>query len=305
MSSTDAWLAIANPVAGLRHARERWSGIEAALRAAGVPLDVVWTQAPGDGEVIARRAIREGRRRLIAAGGDGSVNDVLNGVMDAGLADTREATLAVAPIGTGNDWARSLGIGRRPGELAAAISAGRTVLHDVGFVEHPGSQEPRRWFINVAGAGYDAYMTARVPRPVPSALTYMRIAIGGLLTYRAPRFRVDADGAEFEERMMLVFAANAQDCGNRMRVAPMARTDDGLLEVVMVRELGFLAALPKFVKLYRGTLAGDPAVRHVQAARVRVEADPPAEVQVDGQMAGRTPAEFSLLPLALRVVVRP
>jgi diacylglycerol kinase (ATP) len=305
MPTSDTWLAIVNPVAGLRDARERWSAIEAALRAAGVPLDVVWTQVPGDGEVIARRAIQEGRRRLIVAGGDGSVNDVLNGVMDAGLADTREATLAVAPIGTGNDWARSVGIGGHPGDLAAAISAGRTALHDVGIVDLPGSQAPRRWFINVAGAGYDAYVTAQVPRPVPSALTYMRIAIFGLLSYRAPRFRVDADGESFEDRMMLVFAANAQECGNRMRAAPMARTDDGLLEVVMVREVGFLAALPKFVKLYCGTLVGDPAVRHVRAARVRVEADPPAEIQVDGQMAGRTPAVFSLLQQALRVVVGP
>ncbi len=305
MSPSGTWLAIVNPVAGLPHARGRWDGIEAALRTAGVPLDVVRTQRPQDGEVIARRAVLEGRRRLIAAGGDGSVNDILNGVMNAGLADTREVTLAVAPTGTGNDWARSLGIGRPPSGVAAAICAGRSMLHDVGTVDYPGSQTPRRWFINVAGAGYDAYMTARIPRPVPSALTYLRVAISGLLSYRAPRFRIDADGAKFEDRMLLVFAANAQYCGNRMHVAPLARTDDGLLDVVMVQELGLLAVLPKFVKLYRGTLLGDPAVHHARAARVRVEADPPAEIQADGQMSGRTPAEFSVLRQALNVVVPP
>ncbi len=305
MTAPGDWLAIVNPNSGLAGSRHNWGGIEAALRAAQVPLEVVRTCQPHEGESIARRAVQQGRRRLIAAGGDGSVNDVVNGVMNAGLADTRAVTLAVAPTGTGNDWARSLGIGRRPADVVSAITAGGTMLHDVGIVDYPGSGQRRRWFINVAGAGYDAHMTARLPRPIPSALTYLRVAISGLVSYRAPRFRVDADGTRFDGPMLLVFAANAQYCGNRMHVAPVARMDDGLLDVVMVQELGLLAVLPKLVKLYRGTILGDPAVRHVRAARVCIEADPQTGVQVDGQMAGSTPAEFSLLSQALRVVVRP
>jgi diacylglycerol kinase (ATP) len=282
-----------------------------------VPLEVVRTTRPHEGEVIARQAVRDGRRRLIASGGDGSVNDVLNGLMDAGV-DSREVTLAVAPTGTGNDWARSLGISRDPGRIAEAILAGRTMLHDVGVLESAGSpgeaaertQSPQtparpRWFINVGGAGLDAYVTARVPRPVPSALTYLRIALRSLIDYRSPVFTVDVDGTQFEDRMLLVFAANARFCGNRMHVAPGAVMDDGLLDVVLVRELGLLSALPKLVRLYRGRLPGDPAVRYLRGARVRVESVPPAEVQVDGQMAGQTPAVFSLLRRALRVVVGP
>ena len=305
MSSPEAWLAIVNPAAGFPRWRRSWDDIEAALRSTGIPLEVARTEHPHDGETIARRAVLEGRRRLLAAGGDGSVNDIVNGVMNAGLPDTREVTLAVAPTGTGNDWARSLGIGRRPADVAAAIAAGRTMLHDVGIVDYPGPTGRRRWFINVAGAGYDADMTSRIPRPVPSALTYLRVAIAGLISYRAPRFHIEADRAVFEDRMLLAFAANAQYCGNRMHVAPVARVDDGLLDVVMVRELGLFAVLPKLVKLYRGTILGDPAVRHVRAARVRIDADPPAMIQTDGQMAGHTPAEFSLLRQALSVIVRP
>jgi YegS/Rv2252/BmrU family lipid kinase len=305
MIATGDWLAIVNPSSGLAGSRHNWASIEAALRTAQVPLEVVRTGEPHEGESIARRAVQQGRRRLIAAGGDGSVNDVVNGVMGAGLADTREVTLAVAPTGTGNDWARSLGIGRDPADVAATIAGCRTMLHDVGAVDYPGSGRSRRWFINVAGAGYDAHMTASLPRPIPSAFTYLRVAISGLVSYRAPRFRVDADGTRIDGPMLLVFAANAQYCGNRMHVAPVARMDDGLLDVVMVQELGLLAVLPKLAKLYRGTILADPAVRHLRAARVRIEADPPAGVQVDGQLAGSTPAEFSLLHKALRVVVRP
>jgi diacylglycerol kinase (ATP) len=319
MSSTDAWLAIVNPVSGPRLRRGSWAAIEQALRAAGVSLEVEYTKQPYDGIEMARRAVLEGRRRLIVAGGDGSVNDVLNGLMEAGLEDTRDVTLAVAPTGTGNDWARFLGIDRDPATIAAAIAAGRTILHDVGliagsavtrFSRRDGSLATeqivgRYWFINVAGAGYDAYVSARVPRPMPSALTYFGIVLRGLLAYRPPHFRIEANGTRIEGRMFVTFAANASHCGNRMHVAPGAIADDGLLDVVAIREVGFLRALPKIVKLYAGTILDDPGTRHVRCERLRVDTDPPVEIQADGQMAGHTPAEFSLLPRALRVVVRP
>lgn len=316
MASLDTWFAIVNPAAGRPRSRGSWAAIEQALRAAGVSLEVVHTSRAHDGVAIARRAVHEGRRKFIAAGGDGSVNDILNGIMGAGLADTREVTLAVAPTGTGNDWARTLGIGRDPQAIASAVTGGRTMLHDVGEITGPaitgyaGSDDDarvtgRHWFINVAGAGYDAYVTARVPRPVPSALTYLGLALRGLLSYRAPRFSIAADGTSLDDRMLLVFAANAQYCGNRMHVAPTAVVDDGLLDVVAIREVGFLGALPKIAKLYRGTILGDPVVRHVRCASVRVTADPPAEIQADGQMSGHTPAGFSLLRQALTVIVGP
>ena len=291
-----------NPASGRHGSRRAWPAIERALRAAAVELETVGTRHAGDGEAIARQAVAAGRRRLLAVGGDGSVNEILNGIMTAGLADLGEVTLAVAPTGTGNDWARSLNIGRAPADIASVMAEARTMMHDVGAVDFPdvaGAQ--RRWFINVAGAGYDAYVTARVPRP-PTAFTYLKGALSGLATYHSPLFRITADGTSFEDRLLLAFVANAQYCGNRMHVAPTARMDDGLLDVLAVRELGLGAVLTKLAKLYRGTILGDPAVRHLRAARIRIDADPPAEVQGDGQMLGKTPVEFTVMQQVLRVV---
>jgi YegS/Rv2252/BmrU family lipid kinase len=288
------WLVIVNPASGRPDGGAGWRAIERELRAAGVAFDSLDTQRAGHGDELARQALLEGRRHILAVGGDGSVNEVVHGIMNAGLADTRDVTLAVAPTGTGNDWARSLRIPRD----------GHTMLHDVGVIDFPGRDLPRRWFINVAGAGYDAFVTERVPRPVPSAFTYLGIALRGLAEYRAPRFSITtADGAHIAGPMLLAFVANAQYCGNRMHVAPTARMDDGLLDVLAVRELSLLQALPKLVKLYAGRILGDPAVRHLRAARVRIEADPPAVIQADGQIVGETPAEFGLLRQQLRVIV--
>jgi YegS/Rv2252/BmrU family lipid kinase len=303
---TDTWLAIVNPASGGSRARTGWPAVERALRAAGVALDVVHTSSAHDGKDIARRAVHEGRRRLLAAGGDGSVNDVLNGIMDAGLAPDDVVTLAPVPLGTGNDWARSLGIRRDPRCIAAAIASSRTILHDVGVIDFPAvpdASRRRHWFINVAGAGFDAHVIGRLPRQVPSALAYLGGALRGLATYRSPAFRITTDQAVIEDRLLLAFVANAQYCGNRMHVAPTAQPDDGLFDVIAIREVGLGAVLMKLAKLYRGTILGDPVVRHWRAAAVCIDASPTVMVQADGQLLGMTPARFSIRRQAVRVVV--
>jgi diacylglycerol kinase (ATP) len=304
-TDTGPWLAIVNPAAGRRDGGAGWHAVEAALREARIAVDAVQTRSAGDATGLATQALRDGRRHLIAVGGDGSVNEIVQGVMDARLADTREVTLALAPHGTGNDWARSIGMPLDPRGIARTIAAGRTMLHDVGAIDFPAEPgAPRRWFINVAGAGYDAYVTAHVPRPVPTAFTYLRLALEGLATYRSPEFRIRADGHTIEGRLLLAFVANARYCGNRMHVAPTAIMDDGLLDVLAVEELSLLQVLPKLARLYGGRILGDPAVRHLRAARVRIETDPPVIVQADGQVLPRTPAEFSVLKQAIRVVTQ-
>ena len=311
MNDPHAWLAIVNPASGPARPRQRWSEFAEALRAAGIPFEVAHTAGPHDGARIASDAVRAGRRRLLAAGGDGSVNDVVNGLMEAGLDDPSDVTLGVVPTGTGNDWARTLGLSREPAVLAAAVAAGRTLRHDVGLVEGPGIEgcggatPGRHWFVNVAGAGLDAQASASLPRPVTSAFTYLRVALRELAAWRSPRFRIDADGQALQEPLLLAFVANARYCGNRMLVAPQASPDDGLFDVVAIRDVGVLRALPKLVKLYRGRLAGDPLVWQRRAATVSIDADPATCVQADGQIAGVTPARFSLRPRALTVLVAP
>ncbi len=112
------------------------------MREAGVDFEAVETRRPHHGEALAHCAVRDGHRRFLAVGGDGSVNDVVHGLMEAGLADPRELTLAVAPLGTGNDWARSLGVPREPRAIARMLAACRTVPHDVGHIEFEAADSP-------------------------------------------------------------------------------------------------------------------------------------------------------------------
>ena len=299
----EPWLAIFNPASGNSSRRAHWRGIEQALRAANLPLEIVETDGPRHGAEIARAAVVSGRRRILIAGGDGSAHDVVNGVMQTG-ALASEVTLALAPLGTGNDWARTLRITSEPRELAALLRSGRTVAHDVGTIEFSSTAKtPRCWFINVAGAGYDAFVLSRLPAQTPSRLSYLRGAIGGLLQYRPPRFLIRNAGRAFDERLWVAFVANGRFCGNGMHVAPRARTDDGRLDVVAIAALHPARVLARLPKLYSGTIAADPAVRSFTTDRLHIDATPAASVQADGQLVGSTPAAFAIIPGALRVLI--
>ncbi len=305
MADRPAWLAIVNPASGRSRSGRRWPEVAAALERRGVAFEAVTTAAPGDGRLLARRALLEGRRHFLAVGGDGSVHDVVNGLLPLPCTAGDEVTLGAVPLGTGNDWARSLDVPRDPEGIAATVAAGRTVAHDVGVLDFGPGAGGRHGFINVAGAGFDSHVIERLPAQVDSPLAYLGGALAALASYRAPRFRIEGDGVALDERLLLTFVALGQYCGNRMHVAPRARPDDGRFDVVAIREVGLLTALGKLAKLYRGTLAGDRLVHEVQCTRLRIETDPPAAVEADGQVVGRTPVTVSLLPNALRVLRGP
>ena len=292
--------------------------MEQALRQAGLTYDVEWTTGPGDGARLAAEAWRRGCRRLLVAGGDGSLHDVVNGLMRARRAHGDAAcpvsplapTVVPLPLGTGNDWARSLGLPTDPTELAAIVRRDQAVSHDVGRIdfESPGgTAAPTCWFINVAGAGFDAHVIERMPARTPSRLAYLTGALRELVRYRSPAFRLTADDDRDApaSRLLLAFIANGQYCGGRMHVAPAARQDDGAFNLVTIAEVGLLRALPKLVKLYGGSLLGDPLVQHRLVRRMRIDAEPAAGIEADGQFVGRTPAVISVEPGALRTLRGP
>jgi diacylglycerol kinase (ATP) len=300
------WLAIYNPTAGRSRRSRAWLRVERELRRAGLRFEVAATTAAGDAADIAAQAVRDGARHIMVAGGDGTVHEVVNGLMrDHALRPAGDRpTLLPLPLGTGNDWARSLRLPHDPVALARSVARGRAMLHDVGRIVFPMRQAAEHWFINVAGAGFDAHVIERLPAQTPSALAYLTSALVELSRYRSPRFRMGYDdGASLDGRFLLAFVANARYCGHRMHVAPLASLDDGLLDVVTIAEVGLWRALPKLLKLYRGSILSDPLVSHRTVATVRIDAEPDVAVEADGQLIGRTPAVFSLQRQALRVIV--
>jgi YegS/Rv2252/BmrU family lipid kinase len=314
------WLVIANPAAGRAGPNSQaWRELERALRAAGVAFDVEWTRAQGDGARIAAEARSHGQHRFLVAGGDGSLHDVVNGLLrergTTGHADAEPVpTVVPLALGTGNDWSRSLALPRDPAALAALILRDAGVPHDAGRIDlltNSGAVRDTHWFINVAGAGFDAHVIERMPARTPSRLAYLLGALRELARYRAPLFQLGIempgdDGTlhteEIRGRYLLAFVANGRYCGGGMHVAPTALLDDGRFDVVTIAALNLWQALPKLARLYSGRLLQDSAVQRHVAARVRIDAEPLTGIEADGQFVGHTPATFSVERGVLRTL---
>lgn len=269
--------------------------------ASGVALKP--TQAPGDGRRLAAEAVREGFDTVVAAGGDGTLNEVLNGIADApdGFACAR---LAVLPLGTVNVFARELGL---PLGLRAAwqtILQGHERRIDAPFVEQAaGAGTSRRYFAQMAGAGLDARAISLVDWEMKKRISQFAYVLAGLKAMRAPHppITVTADGQTVTGEFVLV--GNGRFYGGSLPVFPQARLDDGLLDLCIFPRVHW----GLIVRYAIGYLTGRPLVprdvRELRVPRAHLTAAAMVPFEVEGDLCGSLPVELGLLPRALRVVV--
>ena len=286
-------LAIVNPAAGNGRGRRLSATLEASFAAAGLACDVVTTAGPGDATALARRAVLDGRRVIIAAGGDGTANEVANGMAGA------DAALGLFPLGSGNDFARALGYPRRSADLPAFLAAARERAIDVGEVNG-------RLFLNATGVGIDGHVAARVEasaRVVGRTAGYFVGSLASIVLYRPQPMRVTLDGAVVEGRYLIVVASNGTHFGGGMHVAPNALLDDGLLDVTLGGDLGRIASVVALVRLYRGTHVNGTTITTRRARELRIELERALPIEHDGEVGHASELTIRIRPRALRVLV--
>lgn len=295
----ERWFIVVNPASGAGRAARFRPRLEAALGRAGLAFDLAESAAPGDAERLAARAMADGFRRLLAVGGDGTLNELVNGMLASGVPST-DCLVAAAAGGTGNDWARTMSVPDDAGRLAACMARGTSRRADLGIAEDALGR--RSAFHNVAGAGLDAEVIGRTPRRGPRALAYLAGLARTLVTFSPPAFEIVADGTIARGRYLLALAAIGPRCGGGMRLTPGAVTDDGWLELLVVDPLTLTGALGRLPKLFDGRLAGDPAFHVSRCRAATITADPPCGVELDGQLFGTTPVKLTILPGALNAL---
>jgi YegS/Rv2252/BmrU family lipid kinase len=303
-------LVIVNPRSNGGRTGRGWRTTAAHLEAAGLRFDVAMTSRPGDATYHARRAVREGRPVVVAAVGDGTINEVANGFFEGGEPGAGATGLGVLPMGTGGDFRRTLRIPTDPAAAAAVLEAGRVRRIDVGRVRCalPGGGQAVRHFVNVADAGIGGDVVRRVNqghRLVNGEVTFLLASVTTLLRWRNKPMRIDVDGRVRELVAQQVVVANCQYFGGGMRVAPGAAPDDGLLDVIVAGDLGPVENLRGLGRIRRGTHLDEPhpKLSHTQAVRVEISSPEIVLVDVDGEQPGTLPATFEVVPGALRVIV--
>jgi diacylglycerol kinase (ATP) len=309
-------LIIVNPASAGNATRGSWPAMASDLATHFGAFNCALTEKAGDGRRLAARGAREGRRLIIACGGDGTISEVANGILESGL----DVELGILPSGTGGDFRRSLKISARTADAARQLRTGHARHIDVGrvtYINHKGVEE-RRHFLGVASFGMSTDIINRVKAESSRfPLSGVRASwLGGKLSFAAATVRSTLSAPSISaivqlddsrERYVTVSnlcIANARYFGGGMKIAPSAMLDDGLFDVVTIDELGTLRILTNAHRLYRGTHL---EMEQVHQRRARVVTARPARkneevlIEIDGELPGRLPARFEILPRALRV----
>ena len=308
-------LVIINPASASGSTVEKWPSIASDLRSHFGAFTPVFTEHAGQGTEIAATAARKGTKLIIACGGDGTISEVANGILLSG----RDTELGLLPSGTGGDFRKTIGVPRRTRDAAEILRSGQTRQIDVGrvtFTTASGDQETR-YFVGVASFGMTAAVIERVkqegsewlpfkgPKWITGRLSFGRSMLQTAMQSKANRVVVETDdNPEQHLTLIALCIANARYFGGGMKIAPDAKLNDGKFDVVSVGDLGAFQIVTNAPRLYLGAHLGMQQVGHTLATKVVTRpADKTEEIaiEVDGELPGRLPATFQIVPRALRV----
>ncbi len=302
-------LVIANPASAGGRTGKRWADIAAGLRAAGLDFDYALTTRALEATEFSRKAVKEGRSLVVAAGGDGTINEVANGFFENGEPIPAQARFGVLPTGTGGDFRRTFGLPVDMAEAGRMLVVGKSRRIDVGRVTFtaPGGGQGLRHFVNIADAGVGGEVINRVNRGrklINGEVTFYLASVRTLLGWRNKPMHVEIDGVERDLVAQQVVVANCRYYGGGMMIAPAAIPDDGLLDVILSGDLGTLEWIRGLGDIRNGRQFDkpNPKLEHLLARKVVVTSPQTVHLDVDGEGPGVLPATFEVMPSVLDLV---
>ena len=300
---------ILNPRAASGKARRQWPSLRSVFEAEIGPVNALFTEAPNHATELAREALEGGSDLVVVVGGDGTLNETLNGYFSDGQPVSPNASLALCPFGTGGDFRRSSGLPKSPREAIAAIASRRAVQIDALSVRltAPDGSPLQRYCINLASFGLggevsvaakNSFLTSYNGRAAflwATATTFLRFR------GKEVRIAIDRGGPGEPVRIAQVALGNGSYHGGGMCVCPQARLDSGLIEVTVIRETSFLDFLRSIPMLYSGQILSHPKCDHYRAKHLEAFSGETVAVEIDGEAIGSLPLEAEILPSAVKV----
>lgn len=306
-SNHNEWLVIVNPNAGNGSGKKDWERISTLLRKEGLPFTVKFTERKGHAMIFSLEGIKEGFSKIITVGGDGTLNEVVNGVFLNNVSPTKDISLALIPVGTGNDWGRMFGIPLDYEKAINIIGENKQMLHDVGLVTFfNGSGKNERYFINIAGLGFESAVVSRTnyqkDKGRNGKAIYFYNLLMSLLSYKNTKADIVIDGKKINTEVFSINIGNGRYCGGGMRQTPNALPDDGLLDVTIINGMGKFEIIRNLKILYDGTILNHPKIDGYRCKNIKVSSDKIIYTEADGESLGHTPAEFSVIPASIKIV---
>ncbi|MGE0076784.1 MAG: diacylglycerol kinase family protein [Bacteroidales bacterium] len=302
------WFIIANPRAGGGKGKKDWPAIERLLAKYDVDYKVAFTEFKHHAVEITVKAINNGYTKIVALGGDGTLNEVLNGIFIQKRLSPDQITIGVIAVGTGNDWFRTYKIPSGYEDCIKAIKSEHTFKQDVGKVEYWEAMiNHSRYFANAAGIGFDAEVARRTNRLKDlgkrGTILYLISLLKALIWYRTTKIDVTIDGSSIQERVFSLTLGIGKYNGAGMMQAPNAILNDGLYDITLIRKIDKLGVIKNIHRLYNGTILAHPKISNYRGSVIEITSDPVIMLEADGESLGESPFRFTILPEAITVVV--
>jgi YegS/Rv2252/BmrU family lipid kinase len=306
--SGSAAIAIVNPRSADGSTAKLWPSLARTAAELGMEIETRMTERLGHAAELTCQALREGASRILAVGGDGTVNEVVNGFFDGEVSINPEAELGVLCRGTGCDFIKTLEIPKADLGGLQRVAAGRSEKVDVGRVRYVNARggEEMRYFINIAEAGLGGEVCSRANTMSKAAggfMTFLAATLKAMATYRNQPAEVVIDGKYVRNlRLNNVVVANGRYFGGGMKIMPHADLSDGKFDVLVMGDFTRAELVANVAKVYSGKHLGHPKVELFQAERVRITSVRRLALDLDGESPGTTPAEFEIVPGAIRII---
>lgn len=293
MSSEKRASVIVNPIAGNHKSRRSIPTLTAKLRERGISHHLTVSQYQGHVKELALSARKQGCQRVIVCGGDGTVNEAINALVDSDI------SLGILPLGTGNDFARTLGI-KEDIDFACNVLRDEKVRR-VDLVKVSSG----RYFGSVGGVGFDAEVAAwanRYKRYVPGASIYLLAILAKLLTYKCKKVAITHDTGNHTDEILMAAIGNTEWYGRGINITPTAIVDDGVLDICVVKKINKLKLLLFFPSVLKGTHVRFSEVKLYRTKKISIHSETPLLLLGDGEIIGETPVSLEVIPRALRII---
>lgn len=304
LSVTSSWFLIVNPNAGNSNFSKSWSKIQSLLKTKEISFSFALTQYTKHELILVDEAIKQGYRKFISVGGDGTLHHVVNGIMMQRYVKTFDIKLAVIPLGTGNDWIKTYNIPNSIEGSVEIIKKEHPFFQDIGCIEFPeGNTE---YFNNIAGIGYDGYVVNKLNSLKKfGAIAYLLSGLYGLLFYKKSSYKILVNNTILEEKCLMILIGICQYSGGGMQMTKEPKPNDGFLDVTIAKNFSLFDLLINLPKLYNGKIIHHKKVTTYKADRIEIIDDNVKKsfIEADGELLGKGSLKTTIISKAIQFII--
>jgi diacylglycerol kinase (ATP) len=296
-----SWFVIINPTSGNGNSRLKWPIIERLLKRYEFEFDYAFTECPGHSKQLVQQAINQNISNIISVGGDGTLHNIVNGIMGQSLVPSKSIKVGVIPIGTGNDWVKTHKIPKDSERAIQIIKKGNIATQDLGKIEFINSRNTPIYFNNLAGIGFDGYVVNKVEKfKNLGAIAYLLGAIMSLFSFKNFTSKITINSKEIFGKTLMILVGLCKYSGGGMQLTENPNPFDGLFDVSVAKNFSKIDVLKNLTKLFNGKISSIKKVQTLKATtiKINIEQNDLPFIQADGELVGTGAINITLIPKA-------